>query len=104
VIPQEKYNQLSRNRSSKVIDVLKLNRTLQNVPYYHVIIVINHNTNNIHILYQSAISFLQDEPFFFYVEFVKTAENFRNPNPTPSCATGCTSHKNYHMQTLVSAV
>jgi hypothetical protein len=81
VIPQKKklYNRLSRNRRSKVIDVidvLKLNGTLQNVPYCHDIIVINYNTNNIHNSYQSAISRLQYKPFFSYVEFLKTADNF----------------------------
>jgi hypothetical protein len=50
MIPQKKvlYIWLSRNRSSKVIDkVLKLNGMLQNVPYCHVNIVIDYNTNNI---------------------------------------------------------
>jgi hypothetical protein len=48
-----------------VIDVLKLNGTLQNFPYRHVIIVINYNTNNIYISYQSAVSRVQDRPFIF---------------------------------------
>jgi hypothetical protein len=67
VIPQKKvlYNRLSRNRSSKVIDVIKLNGMLQNVPYCHVIIFVNYNMNNIHISYKPVISRLQDKPFFF---------------------------------------
>jgi hypothetical protein len=79
VITQKKllHNQLSRNRSSKITDVLKLNGTIQNVPYCHVIIVINYDTNNIHISYQLVISRLQDKLFFSYVEFVKTSEKFR---------------------------
>jgi hypothetical protein len=89
------YNPLSRNRSSKVINVIKLNQTLQNVPYCHVIIVINYNTNNIHISYQSANYRLQDKLFFSYVRFVKrTQKNFERgtqpPYPTPSCVTACT--------------
>jgi hypothetical protein len=88
VIPQKKvlYNRLSRNHSIKVINVLKLNGTLQNVPYCHVIIVINYNTNNIHISYQSAVLHIQDKPFFIYVEFVRISEKFRGvttPKPHP---------------------
>jgi hypothetical protein len=76
MISQKKVlcNRLLRNCSKKVIDVLKLNRTLQNILYCYVIIVINYNTNNIHISYQSR---LQDKPFFSYVEFVKTLEKFQ---------------------------
>jgi hypothetical protein len=58
------YNRPSRNRRSKVINVLKLNGTLQNVLYLHVIIFINYNTKNIHISYQSAVSCVQDKPIF----------------------------------------
>jgi hypothetical protein len=66
VIPQKKvlYNRLSRNRSSKIFNVLKLIGTLQNVPYGHFIIVSYYVTNNIDISYQSAISRVQDKPFF----------------------------------------
>jgi hypothetical protein len=76
VIPQIKvlYNRLPRNGSSKAIDVLKLNGTLQNVSYRHVIIVTNYNTNDIHISYQSAVSRGQDKSFFF---LHRICENFR---------------------------
>jgi hypothetical protein len=70
VISQKKniiptYNRLSIYRSSKVIDVLKLIGTLQNVSYRHVIIFIYYIMNNIHISYQSDVSCVQDKPFFF---------------------------------------
>jgi hypothetical protein len=88
MIPQKKvlYNQLSRNRSNKVTDVLKWNGKLQNVPYCHAIIVIN-NMNNIQISYQSAISRLQDKSFFFlrriYKNLRKIWRGVITPKPHP---------------------
>jgi hypothetical protein len=97
VIPQIKkvlYNRLSRNRSSKVVDVIKLIGTLQNVPYRHVVIIVIYCiTNNIHISYQSAVSRVQDKPFLFLRRIRKnvrkiTRRGLRPPNPNPGCAAG----------------
>jgi hypothetical protein len=99
MISQKKVlcNRLLRNCSKKVIDVLKLNRTLQNILYCYVIIVINYNTNNIHILYQSR---LQDKPIFFLCRICKNLRKISGgsqpPNTSSSCATDyidCPSHR-----------
>jgi hypothetical protein len=85
------YREIVAARLLMILKFLKLNGTLRNVPYCHVIFVINYNMSNIHISYKSAILCLQDKQFFSYIEFVKTSEKIRERGHNPQTSSLVTS-------------
>ena len=86
----------------KIIDIFKLNGTLQNVPYCHVDVTIKIIIIRIILIFQIIINqpfcVFNINNFISYAEFLKPHNNFEGgvitPKPPSGCATGLRFNEN----------